>query len=121
MPPLLEALRYAARQLRKSRGFPVLVVLPVALGIGANTAIFSMINGYLRPLPVKAPGQIVVLAAQTKGDETGLKYRLSYPALIDFRKQAGCFSHLFAFGVVITRMNADGKVPQFRNSACPGT
>src|SRR5260370_37006443 len=95
MRPLLDDLRYAARQLRKSPGFTVLVVLTVALGIGANTAIFSMINGYLRPLPVKAPSQIVVLAAQTKGDETGLKYRLSYPALIDFRKQASGFSDLF--------------------------
>jgi predicted permease len=120
MRPLLEDLRYAARQLRKSPGITALVVLTVALGIGANTAIFSMINGYLRPLPVKAPSQIVVLAAQTKGDETGFRYRFSYPALTDFRRQADCFSGLFAFGVGITGLSADGKVTQFLNSAVTG-
>src|ERR1017187_7945657 len=106
MRPLLEDLRYAARQLRKSPGITALVVLTVALGIGANTAIFSMINGYLRPLPVKAPSQIVVLAAQTKGDETGFRYRFSYPALTDFRRQADCFSGLFSSGAGLTWLPA---------------
>src|SRR5579871_1944907 len=88
---------YGIRQLRKAPGFTVLVVLTVALGIGANTAIFSMINGFLRPLPARNPEQIVVLAARTKGDETGFGYRFSFAALEDYRKHAGPFSDIFGF------------------------
>src|SRR5262245_26071292 len=89
--------QYAARQLWKTPGFTIVVVLTIALGIGANTAIFSVINGFLRPLPVRAPDEIVVLAAQTKGDETGFSYRFSYAALEDLRKQADRFKNIFAF------------------------
>ncbi len=120
MRTLWQDLRYAVRQLRGNPGVTILVVLTVALGIGANTAIFSMVNGYLRPLPVKSPEQIVFLAAQTKGDETGLRFRFSYPALEDFRKQADCFSDIFAFNVLIAGLSADGKVTQFTFSAVTG-
>jgi len=79
----------------------LLVLLTIALGIGANTAVFSLMNGYLRPLPVRAPGQIVVLAAQAKGDDTGLRYRFSFPAIQDLRAQADSFSDVFAYEVFI--------------------
>ena len=61
------------------------MVLPVALGIGANTAAFSSLHGFLRPLPVR----LAVLAAQVKDDETGLRYRFSFSALNDLRRQGG--------------------------------
>src|SRR5580693_6219682 len=97
MQTLLQDLRYASRQLWTNWGFTLLVVLTVSLGIGANTAIFSMVYGTLKPLPTPNPEQIVVLAAVTKGDETGFRYRFSFPALQDFRRQADRFSDLFAF------------------------
>src|SRR5437016_1370048 len=120
MPALLQDLRYAIRQLRKTPGITLLVILTVALGIGANTAVFSMINGFLRPLPVKSPEQIVVLAAETKGDDTGFQYRFSYPALEDFRRQADRFSDIFAFNAMLGGLGADGRTAQILYSAVTG-
>ena len=104
----------------KTSGITILVVVTVALGIGANTAVFSLVNGFLRPLRVKAPEQIVVLAAETKGDETGFQYRFSYPAMEDFRRQADRFSDIFAFNAVLGGLGADGKTTQVLYSAVTG-
>ena len=110
---LFHDVRHAARQLRAKPAFTLLVVLTVALGIGANTAIFSMINGFLRPLPVPEPDRLVVLAAQPKGDETGFQYRFSYPALGDFRQQIDSFSDIFGYTTMVAGLQEGGKVTQF--------
>ena len=55
MRVLLQDLRYSVRQLRKSLGITALVILTVALGIGVNTSVFSLLNGFLRPLRIPDP------------------------------------------------------------------
>ena len=113
MQALLQDLRYASRQLWANWGFTLLVVLTVALGIGANTAVFSLVNGFQRPLPVHDSSQIVVLAAQTKGDETGFRYRLSFLQLQDVRRQASQFSDVFGADVDQGGMSISGHAYPF--------
>jgi putative ABC transport system permease protein len=113
MTTLWEDTRYALRMLAKSPMLTVIVVLTLALGIGANTAIFGIVNGLLlRPLPAKSPEQIMVLAAKLQGDTLGI-FTLSYPQLADFRKQADAFSDLFASEVDLGGLSFDGKGNQF--------
>jgi predicted permease len=84
---LWQDLRFAVRMLRKSPGFTTVAVLTLALGIGANAAIFSMVNALvLRPLPVHAPNEVASLASQPHG--LGSSNGFSYPDFEDIRDQA---------------------------------
>src|SRR5215472_17241997 len=97
MTSLWQDARFAGRMIAKSPLLTGVVILTLALGIGANTAIFGIVNGFLlRPLPVRAPEQIMVLASRVEDDKLGI-FTLSYPQLLDLRKQADVFSDLFAF------------------------
>jgi predicted permease len=110
---MLRDLIFSCRHLARAPGFTVAAVLTLALGTGANTAIFSLINGFLRPLPVPDADQIVILAASTPGDETGFRYRFSLPALKEFREQATVFSDVFAFDIRLGGLGVDGRTTQF--------
>jgi predicted permease len=113
MATLWQDARYALRMLAKSPMLTAIVILTLALGIGANTAIFGIVNGFLlRPLPVKSPEQIMVLAGERQGDTLGI-FTLSYPQLVDLRKQAGTFSDFFASQVDLAGLSVDGKGSQF--------
>jgi len=96
------------RQLLKRPVFAIVAMLTLALGIATNTTIFSVVNGWLRPLPVRDPRQLTVLAAQQKGDTLGVFY-LSYPDLVDFRKQAEAFSDVFAYQIGLGGLSFNGK------------
>jgi hypothetical protein len=109
-------IHYAFRQLYKSPGFTVVVILVLALGIGANTAIFSVINGVLlKSLPVRDPqdlrliawtgslGPIVGLSGDMRGPRVPGKMSwltFPYPTYREFAEKAEGFSHLFAFSYV---------------------
>ena len=101
-------LRYAFRMLRKSPGFTFVAVLALALGIGANTAIFSVFNGMLwRPLPVKDPQQIVCLVS--KAQDLGFPNPLSYPDLQDYRQLKTVFSDVAGYTPAPVNFGAQGR------------
>jgi predicted permease len=93
-------IRFGLRMLGKSPGVTAVVVLALALGVGANTAIFGIVNSFLlRPLPVSQPDQITVLAIQQRDAPPGSS-GFSYPEFSDFRAHAGGFSGIL--GVVLS-------------------
>jgi putative ABC transport system permease protein len=92
----LQDLRYAARALRKSPGFTLIAALTLALGVGANTAIFNVVNAVmLRPLPFPEPDRLVRIWESNveRGRPT---FAVSHPNFLDFRAQAASFDSLAA-------------------------
>src|SRR5215470_9988510 len=96
---LWQDLRYGARMLLKQPGFTVVAVLTLALGIGANTAILSVINGLiLRPLPVEKPGELVAPFWGGK-KEAEVWGGLSYANYIDVRERNQSLSGLLVWSM----------------------
>jgi len=106
MPGLLEDLRYGLRALAKSRGFALVATLSLALGIGANTTIFTFINAiFLRPLPVAEPSK---LAAVFTLDPRIPGYLLcSYPNYKDYRDRNRAFSSLLLYSSVVGSLSGN--------------
>ena len=91
-------LRYALRGLRASPGFAAVVVLSLALGIGANTAIFSLVDvAMLKTLPMRAPEELVEITASGTGDDKSSS-RFSQETWQAFRDQQDVLSGAFAYG-----------------------
>ena len=106
METLYQDVRFGLRMLRKNPMVTSTVTLTLALGIGVNTAMFSVLNGWLlRPLPVPSPEQIAVLASQQKEGSNG---NFSYPDFLDFQKGTDSFSSLFGYAFGIGGLSAEG-------------
>jgi macrolide transport system ATP-binding/permease protein len=107
METLLKDLRYGIRSLLKRPGFAVIAVITLALGIGANTAIFSLVNTVLlRSLPVDNPEQVVAVAVRGKGDAINA---FSHPNYIDFRDRNQVLSGLLAYRFVPMSLSRGGN------------
>lgn len=108
METLLKDLRYALRTLLKAPGFTLVAVIALGLGVGANTAIFSVFNGMLwRPLPVKDPQQLVSVVTNSPG--MAFPRPLSYPDFLDYRQLKTVFADLAIFAATPVNFGADGR------------
>lgn len=102
---LLQDIRYGLRQLRRSPGFTIVAVLTLALGIGANTAIFSVVNGVLlNPLPYPSANRLVALAETLPQFS---QFPISYPDFLDWVRMNHTFESLAAYAH--TDMNLTGS------------
>jgi predicted permease len=95
MTTLLQDLKYGFRMLSRNPGFAAVAVITLALGIGANTAIFSVVNGVLlNPLPYPQPDRLVALYAKTPQFD---RFSISYPNFLDWVRDNRSFSALAGY------------------------
>jgi len=106
----MNSLRYAFRMLMKNPGVSLITVITLALGIGANTAIFSVVNGVLlRPLPYKDPERLVALWENVP---THGRWRASPANFFDWKKQSTSFEGMAAYGGSAATLTGQGDPEQ---------
>jgi putative ABC transport system permease protein len=111
---LLQDLRFGGRVMLKRPGFTFVVILTLALGIGANTAIFSVVNGVLlRSLPFNNPERVLSLWA-TDARRGQNRRAVSYPNFDDWRSQQAVFEYVAAYDVTSATLNGYGSPEQLR-------
>ena len=111
MGTLIQDVRYGLRILAKRPGFTIAAVITLALGIGLNTAIFSLYNGVLlRPLPARDPERLVNLYSAVQGEPgTGI---FSYPAYVYYRDRNTSFASVAAYAGGRMLLSAGGVAPE---------
>jgi len=106
MESLVQDVRYAARRLARTPGFTLVALITLALGIGANTAIFSVVHGVLlRPLPFQDPDRLFVLWARHTSTD---RYPLQLPEFCDYRDQNRTLESIAAFANWNPNITGDG-------------
>src|SRR5215831_15042509 len=111
MPNLVGNLRFALRAIRRSPLFATVAILSLALGIGANTAIFTLMDQLmLRALPVKSPEQLVMLFQQGSHNGSNMGPRMhSYPIYQDFQQKAAPLSEVLCRRLVSASVSVDNQ------------
>jgi macrolide transport system ATP-binding/permease protein len=116
---LFQDLRYGVKMLLKHRGFTIVAVLSLALGIGANTAIFSLIDAVLlKLLPVERPQELYFV--QNVGPRRPDGGAPPYPCFERFRQQSTSFSGLAAFNQVNLKLRIDDQLEELRGQRVSG-
>ena len=107
MDRLLQDIRYAFRRMAKSPGFTSIAILSLALGIGANTAIFSLVNSILLSgVPMRAPQELVEI--YTSEEDDGYPYSISaYPDLVDLRERTDLFAGVAGYEAFFSRLETE--------------
>jgi hypothetical protein len=106
---VISDIRYAFRQLSKSPGFTIAALVVLALGIGANTAVFSLVQTLLFRAPGYAnPSEVVQLFSQDKNDPTRFR-TFSYPTFRDIREQNTVFSDVMAYNLAMVGIGEPGQ------------
>lgn len=107
----IQNVRYGWRMLRKNPGFTVIALLTLALGIGANTALFSVIDAVLlKPLPFHDPGRLVAARSVDPKDST-MGGEISYPNFLDWRSQSHSFEDMSVWNTTDVTYT-DGSHPE---------
>ena len=111
MGTLTQNLRYAVRALWNSPGFTMVVVLTLALGIGANTAIFSVVySALLHPLPYRDPGKLFHLGeSRSQSDNSANGAQASYPDYLDWKRAAKSIQSFAAYSGDAFTLSANGE------------
>ena len=108
MTSLFRDIRHALRGLVKNPGFTLTAVLSLALGVGANSALFGMFNSLLwKPLPVEAPGDLVVF--YSRRDAQSFYQPFSYPEYRDYREATGVFSDVVGYSPAEMSLRTEGR------------
>jgi putative ABC transport system permease protein len=106
---LLQDLRYAFRLIRRAPGFAAMVILTLGLAIGANTAVFSVVNAVLiAPLPIERVHEVVGVFSQNP-DASQPRFSISYADYVDWRRDTRSFSDLAIFGNTVLTLTGDGE------------
>jgi predicted permease len=123
MGTLMQDIRFGARMLFKSRAFTVVAILSLALGIGANTTIFTLVNSVLlQSLPVAEPAQLMSVFG-TDENNRGIQLDfapISYPNYVDYRDQNDVFTGLLVFGNVGMSLSGTGEPEQINGLMVSG-
>ena len=114
MNELLQDLRYGFRTLKQNPGFTIVAVLTLAIGIGANTAIFSFVDGVLlKPLPYENPERIMLVLEKPPGGGTNGISTLNF---LDWKRENQVFEYMAAQNGGPVTMTGSGEATQFRRS-----